>query len=156
MIILLNIVDRSFHIGDHCIIENEQYVVEDIGLYSTIMRKDGEYVSLPNTFLLIKSVSNLDRSSDMTEAFDIVVSSTTSSDNNATGLKSKIEELIRSKPQNWHPEFCLISKGVDDDGKDMFYLKITNVREFENFDVKEVQRSEFILQLESLPSTWVR
>ncbi|KAL8115315.1 hypothetical protein AgCh_021967 [Apium graveolens] len=109
------------------------------------MRKDEEYVNLPNTFLLAKSVSNLNRSSDVTEAIDIVVSSTSSSDKNATGPKSKIEELIHSKPQNWHPEFCLISKGVDDDAKDMFNLKITNVREFENFDVKEVQRSEFIL-----------
>ncbi|KAK1393218.1 hypothetical protein POM88_012274 [Heracleum sosnowskyi] len=90
--IMLAIVMHPFHIGDHCIIDKEQLVIEKIGLISTVFLKDNNRkVECLNSVLLTKFISNLNRSSELADSFDILVSSTTCLDTTAA-LKLKIEE----------------------------------------------------------------
>lgn len=71
---------------------NHQLVVEEIGLLKTVFLKDNnENVNCLNSVLLTKSISNLNRSSDLRDTLEIIVSSATSSESIAA-LKLKIDE----------------------------------------------------------------
>ncbi|XP_063936630.1 mechanosensitive ion channel protein 4-like isoform X2 [Daucus carota subsp. sativus] len=139
-------VMNSIEIGDQCIIDDEQLVAERLEFYITTFRKDNnQTVNYSNSLLLSKSITNLSRSSGLIDAFEILVSVTTSSDKIAS-LKLKIDEFIGSKPEIWRAEFCFDFKGVDD-GRDIYNLEITNLGRFQNYKVKKQQRFEFILKL---------
>ena len=71
-------------------------VIEKIGLISTDFLKDNNWkVQCLNSVLLTKFISNLNRSSDLTDDFEILISSSTSSETIAV-LKLKIKEYVNS------------------------------------------------------------
>lgn len=70
--------------------------MEKIGLISTRFLKDNNWiVQCLNSVLLTKFISNLNRSSELTDSFEILISTTISSDTIAV-LKLKIEEYVNS------------------------------------------------------------
>ncbi|KAK1381527.1 hypothetical protein POM88_028271 [Heracleum sosnowskyi] len=146
---MLAIVMHPFHKGDHCIIDDDKLVVKEIGLIKTEFRKEnGTNLELLNSVLLTKSVSNFNRSSELTETFEILASSSISC-HQISALKLKIDELIGSNPENWRAKCSFDFRGVEE-GKDAYNLEITNVRKFENYKVKEEQRYEFVLKLKMI------
>ncbi|KAK1360961.1 hypothetical protein POM88_045435 [Heracleum sosnowskyi] len=147
--IMLAIVMHPFDIGDHCIIDKEQLVIEKIGLISTVFLKDNNRkVECLNSVLLTKFISNLNRSSELADSFDILVSSTTCLDTTAA-LKLKIEELLGSSPESWRAEHCLELTGIDD-ARPKYNLVITYARNFQNYNKKKSERSELIYKLRML------
>ncbi|WOH04594.1 hypothetical protein DCAR_0624005 [Daucus carota subsp. sativus] len=147
--IMLAIVMHPFDIGDLCIIDNEQVVIEKIGLISTDFLKDNNWkVQCLNSVLLTKFISNLNRSSDLTDDFEILISSSTSSETIAV-LKLKIKELLGSNPESWHAEHCFNTIVIDDVNA-KYNLVITHARKFQNYKEKKCQRSEFVQNLRAV------
>lgn len=71
-------------------------MVEDMGLINTVFIKDNnEKVNCLNSVLLTKSIINLNRSSKLKDTFELLVSSTTTSETIAT-LKLKIAKYVNS------------------------------------------------------------
>ncbi|WOH04592.1 hypothetical protein DCAR_0624003 [Daucus carota subsp. sativus] len=147
--ILLAIVMHPFDIGDHCIIENEQLMVEDMGLINTVFIKDNnEKVNCLNSVLLTKSIINLNRSSKLKDTFELLVSSTTTSETIAT-LKLKIAKLLGSKPESWCDEHSFDLKGTDN-VTHKYNLQISYATHFQNYEEMNYRRSELVLKLRKL------
>lgn len=73
-----------------------QLVVEEIGLISTVfLKNNNEKVICLNSVLLTKSISNLNRTSDLRVALELLVSGTTSSET-ISALKRQIDEYVDS------------------------------------------------------------
>ncbi|KAK1360970.1 hypothetical protein POM88_045444 [Heracleum sosnowskyi] len=146
--IMLAIVMHPFDIGDHCIIDNEQLVVKEIGLINTVFLKDNnETVNCLNSVLVTKSISNLSRSSELVETLEIHVSSTTSSEA-ISAVKLKIDELTGSKP-DWRAENCFELKAVDDFTQ-KYNLQMTHSTNFQNYKEKNNRRSDLVINLRKL------
>lgn len=73
-----------------------QLVVEKIGLINTVfLKNNNEKMSCLNSVLLTKSISNLNRTSDLRVALELLVSGTTSSET-ISSLKLQIDKYVGS------------------------------------------------------------
>ncbi|KAK1360972.1 hypothetical protein POM88_045446 [Heracleum sosnowskyi] len=146
---LLAIVLHPFDLGNHCIIDNEQLMVEDIGLINTVFLKDSnEKVNCLNSVLLTKTISNLNRSSKLRATFELLFSSATSFET-IEALKLKIDELLGSKPESWHAEHSFYLKGIDN-VTHIYNLQISYATHFQNYKEMNYRRSELVLKLSKL------
>ncbi|KAL8123291.1 hypothetical protein AgCh_011314 [Apium graveolens] len=124
-------------------------VVEEMGLISTVFLKDNnEKMNYLNSILLTKSISNLNRSFELKDTFELLVSSTTSSAAIAV-LKLKIHRLLGSKPESWSTEHSLDLKGINN-GRHKYTLEITRATNFKNYKEKGYERSELIGKLRKI------
>ncbi|KAK1388446.1 hypothetical protein POM88_016624 [Heracleum sosnowskyi] len=144
--IMLAIVMHPYDIGDHCIIDHEKLSVQEIWLTNTVfVKENNEKVNCLNSALLTKSISNLNRSSELTDNFEIIVSSTTCSETIAA-LKLKIDELLGSQPESWHVQKSFDLKEIDD-LKLKYNFQIVHARNFKNYHEKNYRRSELVSNL---------
>ncbi|KAL8110719.1 hypothetical protein AgCh_026456 [Apium graveolens] len=147
--IMLVLVMHPFDIGDHCIIDSEQLVVQEMWLTHTVFLKEkNEKVTCLNSALLTKSISNLNRSSELMETFEILVSSTTSSETIAT-LKLKIDESLGSQPESWHAQKSLDLKEIHD-ATHKYSFQIVHARNFKDYHEKNYRRSELVSELRKI------
>lgn len=144
--IMLAIVMHPYDIGDHCIIDNEQLVVQEIWLTKTVfLKENNEKVNYLNSALITKSISNLNRSSELMDTFEVLVSGTTSPETIAA-LKLKIDESLGSQPENWHAQKSFDLKGIEDVTL-KYNFQIAHAKNFKNYHEKNCRRSELIFKL---------
>ncbi|KAK1360981.1 hypothetical protein POM88_045455 [Heracleum sosnowskyi] len=120
--------------------------VQEIWLTNTVfLKENNEKVNCLNSALLTKSISNLNRSSELMDTFEIIVSSTTCSETIAA-LKLKIDESLGSQPESWHAQKSFELKGIDDVTL-KYNFQIVHARNFKNYHEKNYRRSELVSNL---------
>lgn len=74
-------IEHAFDVGDRVSVGAENYTVEDIEIFTTTLIKwDGIKVYWPNSVLSTRDIENIRRSACQSETFDIIVSSSTTTD----------------------------------------------------------------------------
>nr|XP_043616070.1 mechanosensitive ion channel protein 10-like [Erigeron canadensis] len=127
-------VKHPFDVGDRCVIDGIQVVVEEVSILTTVfLRYDKEKMYYPNSILATKCISNFNRSPEMmdTVEFDLDISTSVE---NISALKAKIKTYIDSKPQLWRPEHSVQDYEEKSERRSNLVLELKNI--FQQLGIK--------------------
>ncbi|PIA27706.1 hypothetical protein AQUCO_07600104v1 [Aquilegia coerulea] len=94
--IIFVFVMHPFDVGDRCVIEGVQMIVEEMNILTTVfLRYDNEKIYYPNSVLATKAISNFFRSPDMGDNVDFCVDVSTSVET-IGALKARIKLYVIS------------------------------------------------------------
>ncbi|EEF38371.1 conserved hypothetical protein [Ricinus communis] len=148
--IIFVFVMHPFDVGDRCVVDGVQMIVEEMNILSTVfLRYDMEKIYYPNSVLLTKPISNFRRSPDMGDSIDFTIDvSTTVDDFNA--LKKAIQTYIESKPKHWSPKHTLLVKEIENVDKMKLTLCVQHTMNHQNYGEKSSRRSELVFELKKI------
>ncbi|KAM7513561.1 hypothetical protein LguiA_003144 [Lonicera macranthoides] len=154
---------HPFDVGDRCVIDGIQMVVEEMNILTTIfLRYDNEKIFYPNSVLATKPISNFNRSPEMHDSVEFSVDDPTSAESIAA-LKAKIkaksdvkvvasemDRYLESKPQHWRPEHSVQVKEIEDVNKMKMVLYVTHTINFQNSDERSNRKAELVFELKKI------
>ncbi|KAL2501175.1 Mechanosensitive ion channel protein 10 [Forsythia ovata] len=144
-------VVHPFDVGDRCVIDGIQMIVEEMNILTTIFLKpDNEKVYYPNAILATKPISNFNRSPEMMgDAVEFAVDFSTSVESIAA-LRAKIKTYLESKPQQWRPGHSVQIKEIEDVNKMLMALYVTHTINFQNAGERGNRRSDLVFELKRI------
>ncbi|KAI4344579.1 hypothetical protein L6164_011787 [Bauhinia variegata] len=148
--IIFVFVMHPYDVGDRCVIDGVQMVVEEMNILSTVfLRYDNEKIFYPNSVLATKPISNFYRSPDMSDSVEFAVDVSTSIET-IGALKARIKAYLESRPQHWRPGHSLIVKDIENVNKMKMALYINHTMNFQNYGDKVSRRSDLVLELKNI------
>ncbi|KAG7994922.1 hypothetical protein I3843_01G083100 [Carya illinoinensis] len=151
--IIFVFVMHPFDVGDRCVIEGVQMIVEEMNILTTVfLRYDNEKIYYPNAVLLTKPISNFRRSPDMADCIDFSIDVYTPADD-ITALRKAIQSYIESKPKHWSPKHSLLVKEIENVNKMKISLCVQHTMNHQNYGEKSSRRSELVLELKRIFET---
>uniref|UniRef100_A0A803NTG4 Mechanosensitive ion channel MscS domain-containing protein n=1 Tax=Cannabis sativa TaxID=3483 RepID=A0A803NTG4_CANSA len=143
-------VMHPFDVGDRCVVDGVQMVVEEMNILTTVFLKyDNEKIFYPNSVLSTKPISNFYRSPEMSDAVEFAIDFSTSIET-IGALKEKLKLYLESKPQHWRPDHSVVVKDIKDVNKISIALYVTHTINFQNYGDKNSRRSELVLELKKI------
>ncbi|GAB4853743.1 hypothetical protein Ancab_017936 [Ancistrocladus abbreviatus] len=148
--IIFVFVMHPFDVGDRCVIDGVQMVVEEMNILTTIfLRYDNEKIIYPNSVLATKPISNFYRSPEMSDSVEFAVDFSTSIET-ISALKARIKAYIESKPQHWRPAHTLQFKEIENMNKVKLGLYVNHTINFQNSGEKGSRRSDLVMELKKI------
>ncbi|KAF5464660.1 hypothetical protein F2P56_014720 [Juglans regia] len=148
--IIFVFVMHPFDVGDRCVVEGVQMIVEEMNILTTVfLRYDNEKIYYPNAVLLTKPISNFRRSPDMADCIDFSIDVSTPADD-ITALKKAIQSYIESKPKHWSPKHSVLVKEIENVNKMKMSLCVQHTMNHQNYGEKSSRRSELVLELKRI------
>ncbi|KAJ4708810.1 Mechanosensitive ion channel protein [Melia azedarach] len=145
--IIFVFVMHPFDVGDRCVIDGVQMVVEEMNILTTVfLRYDNEKIFYPNAVLSMKPISNYYRSPEMSDSVEFAIDVSTSIESIGR-LKSRIKAYLESNAKHWRPSFSLVVKEIENVNKMKMALFFTHTINFQNYGEKNNRRSELVLEL---------
>ncbi|KAG6588065.1 Mechanosensitive ion channel protein 10, partial [Cucurbita argyrosperma subsp. sororia] len=145
--IIFVFVMHPFDVGDRCVVDGVQLIVEEMNILTTIfLRCDNEKIFYPNSVLATKPISNFYRSPEMGDSIEFSVDFSTSIES-IGALKARIKSYIESKPQFWRPNHSILVKEIENVNKMKMGLHVNHTINFQNYGDKSSRRSELVLEL---------
>ncbi|KAK1263075.1 Mechanosensitive ion channel protein 10 [Acorus gramineus] len=143
-------VTHPFDVGDRCVIDGVQMVVEEMNILTTVfLRYDNEKIYYPNALLSMKPISNFYRSPDMGDSIEFSIAVSTSVES-IVALKARIKAYLENKPHHWHPKHSIVVKDIVDVNKMNMALYVTHTMNFQNMAEKTNRRSELVFELKKI------
>ncbi|KAF7148295.1 hypothetical protein RHSIM_Rhsim03G0229900 [Rhododendron simsii] len=143
-------VMHPFDVGDRCVVDGVQMVVEEVNILTTIfLRYDNEKIIYPNSVLATKAISNYYRSPEQGDSVEFSVDFSTSAESIAA-LKVRVKTYIESKPQHWRPGHSVQVKEIVDVNKLTMGLYVTHTINFQNYGDKSSRRSDLVFELKKI------
>ncbi|XP_057963876.1 mechanosensitive ion channel protein 10-like [Malania oleifera] len=143
-------VMHPFDIGDRCVVDGVQMVVEEMNILTTVfLRYDMEKIYYPNSVLLTKQISNFYRSPNMGDDIDFTIDVSTSFET-IVALKKAIQKYIESKPKHWNPKHSVIVKEIENVHKMTMCLCVQHTINHQNYGDRDNRVSEFLLELKKI------
>ncbi|KAE7998485.1 hypothetical protein FH972_003028 [Carpinus fangiana] len=94
--IIFVFVMHPFDVGDRCVVDGVQMVVEEMNILTTVfLRYDNEKIFYPNSVLSTKPISNFYRSPEMSDSVEFAVDISTSIES-IGALKGRIKAYVNS------------------------------------------------------------
>ncbi|KAK9911508.1 hypothetical protein M0R45_035412 [Rubus argutus] len=148
--IIFVFVMHPFDVGDRCVVDGVQMIVEEMNILSTVfLRYDNEKIYYPNAVLLTKPISNFRRSPDMADSVDFTIDVSTPVDD-VSALKKAIQSYIESKPKYWNPKHSVIVKDIVNMDKMKMLLCVQHTMNHQNYGEKSARRSELVFELKKI------
>ncbi|KAK9050193.1 hypothetical protein SSX86_002548 [Deinandra increscens subsp. villosa] len=141
---------HPFDVGDRCVIEGVQMIVEEMNILTTVfLRYDNEKIYYPNSVLSTKPISNFYRSPDMGDGVEFSIDFATPFEKIGL-LKDKIKKYLEKNPQLWHPNHSVVVKEIENVNKIKMALFFNHTMNFQDYGEKNRRRSELVLELKKL------
>ncbi|XP_050382244.1 mechanosensitive ion channel protein 10-like [Argentina anserina] len=148
--IIFVFVMHPFDVGDRCVVDGVQLIVEEMNILTTIFLKpDNEKIYYPNSVLSTKPISNFYRSPEMGDAVEFAIDVSTTMDTIAK-MKDRFKTYIESKPQHWRPAHSVAVKEIEDVNKMTMALYLSHTINFQNYGDKTTRRTDLILELKKI------
>ncbi|KAK6947319.1 Mechanosensitive ion channel MscS [Dillenia turbinata] len=148
--IIFVFVMHPFDIGDRCVVDDVQMVVEEMNILTTVfLNYDNEKIYYPNSVLLTKPISNFYRSPEMSDAIQFNVDISTPTET-ILALKKAIQTYIESKPKYWSPKHNLLVQGIENVDKMKLCLIVIHTINHQNYAEKASRLSDLILELKKM------
>ncbi|XP_058103861.1 mechanosensitive ion channel protein 10-like [Magnolia sinica] len=143
-------VQQPYDIGDRCVIDGIEMVVEEMKLLTTtFLRFDNKKIDYPNVVLFTKTISNVSRSPKMGETIEFSIDASTS-EYTFNEMKMDIKIYIDSKPKRWQPKHSVVVKAIEDPNKMKIALHVVHAIYFQNFPERNSQRSDLFFELKKI------
>ncbi|GFQ07343.1 mechanosensitive ion channel protein 10 [Phtheirospermum japonicum] len=155
---------HPFDVGDRCVIDGVQMIVDEMNILTTIFLKpDNEKVYYPNSVLATKAISNFNRSPEMMgDAVEFAVDFNTSAESIAA-LKAKIkgkpgmkldvlgtDSLSKISALTYGPDTSPKIKEIIDVNKMLMALYVTHTINFQNAGDRGDRRSDLVFALKKI------
>ncbi|XP_060207772.1 mechanosensitive ion channel protein 10-like [Lycium barbarum] len=151
--IIFVFVVHPFDIGDRCVIDGVQLIVEEMNILTTVfLRYDNEKIYYPNAVLITKSISNFYRSPEMGDAISFNIDTNTSMDT-IIAFKKAIQQYLESKPKYWNPKHSVIVKGIGNVHTMEMMLCVQHTINHQNYGDRSNRITELILELKKIFET---
>ncbi|KAL1562271.1 mechanosensitive ion channel protein 10-like [Salvia divinorum] len=148
--IIFVFVMHPFDVGDRCVVDGVQMIVEEMNIFTTVFLKaDNEKVFYPNSVLSMKPISNFYRSPDMGDSFEFSIDFKTPMEKIGS-LREKIKKYLEKNPKHWHPNHNLVVKEIENVNKIKMGLFINHTMNFQNFPEKNRRRTELVLEMKRI------
>lgn len=148
--IIFVFVMHPFDVGDRCVIDGVELLVEEMNILTTVFLKlNNEKVYYPNSILAIKPISNYYRSPDMGDSVEFSIDFRTSAEK-IGALKEKVKRYLERNPQYWHPNHALLVKEIQDVNKIMMGVYVTHTMNFQEFGEKNKRRAELVMEVKKI------
>ncbi|XP_020685945.1 mechanosensitive ion channel protein 10-like isoform X2 [Dendrobium catenatum] len=143
-------VMHPFDVGDRCVIDGVQMIVEEMNILTTVfLRHDNEKIYYPNAVLLTKPISNFYRSPHMFDTIEFHIDVYTPVDTIAA-LRKAIQAYLESKPKHWNPKHTVLVKEIENVNKMKMSLNVLHTMNHQNFPERNSRRSELVLELKKI------
>ncbi|RAL40063.1 hypothetical protein DM860_008203 [Cuscuta australis] len=143
-------VVHPYDVGDRCVIDGVQLVVEEMDIVTTVFLKvDNEKVYYPNSFLATKAISNYNRSPDMGDSVEFTIDFAIPLEKIQV-LKERIKKYIEMNPQHWYPTHNLVVKETENESKLKVTLYCNHTMNFQEFGEKNRRRTELIIEMKKI------
>eukprot|EP00268_Persea_americana_P039401 TRINITY_DN38996_c0_g1_i2.p1 TRINITY_DN38996_c0_g1~~TRINITY_DN38996_c0_g1_i2.p1 ORF type:complete len:725 (-),score=102.61 TRINITY_DN38996_c0_g1_i2:459-2576(-) len=141
---------HPFDVGDRCVIDGVQMVVEEMNILTTVfLRFDNEKIYYPNSVLLTKPISNFKRSPEMGDNIKFGIDASTSAET-FTAMKDAIRKYIESKPKHWQSKHSVIVEEIENLNKMKVTLYVIHTINHQNIAEKNNRRSELVFELKKI------
>ncbi|XP_076888562.1 mechanosensitive ion channel protein 10-like [Bidens hawaiensis] len=141
---------HPFDVGDRCVIDGVQLIVEEMNILTTVFLKfDNEKIYYPNSVLSTKPISNFYRSPDMGDNVHFSIDFATPIEKIGL-LKDKIKKYLEKNSQLWHPNHSVVIKEIENVNKINIALFFNHTMNFQDFTERNRRRSELVLELKKL------
>ncbi|XP_059275533.1 mechanosensitive ion channel protein 10-like [Lycium ferocissimum] len=151
--IIFVFVVHPFDIGDRCVIDGVQMIVEEMNILTTVfLRYDNEKIYYPNAVLITKPISNFYRSPEMCDAISFDIDTNTSMDT-IIALKKAIQLYLESKPKYWNPKHSVIVKGIGNVHTMGMMLCVQHTINHQNYGDRSNRITELIFELKKIFET---
>ncbi|KAK9697292.1 hypothetical protein RND81_08G027900 [Saponaria officinalis] len=148
--IIFVFIMHPFDVGDRCVVDDVQMVVEEMNILTTVFLKhDNEKIFYPNSVLLTKPISNFYRSPEMSDEVEFAVDFSTTVETIAA-LKARIKGYIESKPQYWRASHSVHVKDFLNMNTMTMSLHVNHTINFQNCIERSGRRSELVLELKKV------
>ncbi|KAM1124854.1 hypothetical protein FF2_039727 [Malus domestica] len=148
--IIFVFVMHPFDVGDRCVVDGVQMIVEEMNILSTVfLRYDNEKIYYPNSVLLTKPISNFRRSPDMADTVDFTIDVSTPVDD-VSALKKSIQSYLESKPKYWNQKHSILVKEIENVDKMKMTLCVQHTMNHQNYGEKSARRSELVFELKKI------
>lgn len=143
-------VMHPFDVGDRCVIDGVQMIVEEMNILTTVfLRYDNEKIYYPNSVLSTKPISNFYRSPDMGDSLEFSIDFTTPAEKIGL-LKDKIKKYLEKNPQFWHPNHNVVVKEIENVNKIKMALFFNHTMNFQEYGEKSRRKSELVLEMKKI------
>ncbi|OAY53973.1 mechanosensitive ion channel protein 10 isoform X3 [Manihot esculenta] len=143
-------VVHAFDVGDRCVIDGVQMVVDEMNiLTTTFLKNDGEKVYYPNSVLALKPISNLYRSPPMTDSLEFAISLRTPMQI-INDLQDKITKYLEINPRKWRADHSVQFKEIEDVNKMKVALYVNHTVNFHYLAKRTKRRSELVLEMKKI------
>lgn len=147
--IIFVFVMHPFDVGDRCVIDGVQMIVEEMNILTTVfLRYDNEMIYYPNSILATKPISNFYRSPDMGDSLEFSIDFKTPVEK-IGGLKEKIKQYLENNTQHWHPNHNVVVKEIENVNKIKMALFFNHTMNFQEYGVKIQRKSELVLEMKN-------
>ncbi|KAK4480149.1 hypothetical protein RD792_013207 [Penstemon davidsonii] len=148
--IIFVFVMHPFDVGDRCVIDGVQMIVEEMNILTTVfLRYDNEKIYYPNTVLATKPISNFYRSPDMGDSFEFCIDFRTPIEKIGS-LKEKIKKYLEKSSQHWHPNHSLVVKEIENINKIKMALFFNHTMNFQDYSEKNRRRTDLVLEMKKI------
>ncbi|CAI9755747.1 unnamed protein product [Fraxinus pennsylvanica] len=145
--IIFVFVMHPFDVGDRCVIDGVQMIVEEMNILTTVFLKfDNEKMYYPNSVLATKPISNFYRSPDMGDSLEFSIDFKTPLDK-IGALKDKIKKYLEKNPQQWHRNHNVVVKEIENVNKIKMALFFNHTINFQDFAEKSRRKTELVLEM---------
>ncbi|KAK6236697.1 hypothetical protein SCA6_012034 [Theobroma cacao] len=147
--IIFVFVMHPFDVGDRCVVDGVQLLVEEMNILTTVFLKlDNEKVYYPNSVLATKPISNYYRSSDMGDTIEFSIDFMTPA-KTIGRLKEEIKEHLETNTL-WHPNHLVVVKEIENVNKIKMALYCNHTMNFQDFREKNRRRTELVIELKRI------
>eukprot|EP00850_Spirogloea_muscicola_P006539 SM000031S11548 [mRNA] locus=s31:249300:253819:- [translate_table: standard] len=137
-------VMHPFDIGDRCIIDDKEFVVEEMNVLTTVfLSSDNSKVWIPNSALSTKPIYNYYRSPDQGDSFDFTVAASTATSLIAE-LKTRINGYFEAHRGSFHPAPVLVYQNLIDMDKLKLSLWFRHTANHHDASARYARRSELM------------
>ncbi|GAU26710.1 hypothetical protein TSUD_314870 [Trifolium subterraneum] len=148
--IIFVFVMHPFDVGDRCVVDGVELLVEEMNIMTTIFLKlNNEKVYYPNSILATKPISNYYRSPNMVDGVEFSIDFTTPAEK-IGALNEKIQRYLERNPQYWHPNFGLFVIEIENVNKIKMGLYVTHTMNFQDFGEKIKRKSELVMEVKRI------
>ncbi|PRQ28023.1 putative mechanosensitive ion channel MscS [Rosa chinensis] len=145
--IIFVFVMHPFDVGDRCVIDGVQLMVEEMNILTTVFLKlNQEKVYYPNSVLSTKPISNYYRSSNMGDNVEFSIAFTTPV-KKIGELREKVKEYVEGNPTLWHPNHQIVVLEIENVNKLKLALYFSHTMNFQEWGEKQKRRSEMVMAL---------
>lgn len=148
--IIFVFVMHPFDVGDRCVVDGVQLLVEEMNILTTVFLKlDNEKVYYPNSVLSTKPIGNYYRSPDQVDGVEFSIDFATSAEKIGK-MKEKIQHYIEKTPMHWHPNHSVVVKEIENISSIKLGLFCTHTMNFQDFGEKIRRRTELVMALKRI------
>ncbi|KAE8665561.1 Mechanosensitive ion channel protein 9 [Hibiscus syriacus] len=148
--IIFVFVMHPFDVGDRCVVDGVQLLVEEMNILTTVFLKlNNEKVYYPNSVLATKPISNYYRSPDMGDVIEFAIDFMTPA-KTIGRLKEEIRKHLEANSTVWYPNHLVVVKEIENVNKLKMALYCNHTMNFQDFREKNMRRTDLIIELKRI------